>query len=150
MSAQIESPSYAVPVALLRSPEVCDRAGITYRQLDLWSRKGVIAPVQEATGPGSRRLFSSPQVQALALLGTLASLGASTSVLGNVYALASEWPTDLWAGRIVVLADGDIYPAEGLPPGVAGWTVDLARMAPQIAEAYETGRMPTMLPEINA
>lgn len=36
---------------LLSSSDVCRLAGITYRQLDLWTRKGLIEP--EIPSPGS-------------------------------------------------------------------------------------------------
>ena len=42
---------------LIRSPEVCRRAGITYRQLDYRVRMGHITPVVDADGPGTTRLF---------------------------------------------------------------------------------------------
>lgn len=48
----------------LTSAEVCDAAGITYRQLDYWIRRGYVSPsVQDAEGPGSLRLFSAADLE---------------------------------------------------------------------------------------
>ena len=43
---------------LLRSPEVCARAGCTYRQLDFWVRCGYLRPARAAAGSGTQRLFT--------------------------------------------------------------------------------------------
>lgn len=46
-------------------------AGITYRQLDYWTRIGLIVPsIQSAKGSGTRRRFSARDVRILAALGT--------------------------------------------------------------------------------
>lgn len=43
----------------LTSHDVARRAGISYRQLDYWARKGAIAPsIAEADGPGNYRRWS--------------------------------------------------------------------------------------------
>lgn len=34
----------------MRSPEVCRRAGITYRQLDYWTRTGLVIPSEDNIG----------------------------------------------------------------------------------------------------
>lgn len=42
-----------------RGPEVCKIAGVSYRQLDYWTRTGLIqASVAEARGSGTQRLYS--------------------------------------------------------------------------------------------
>lgn len=49
---------------MLRSKEVCARAGCTYRQLDYWIRAGYLEPwmVIGEGGSGSVRLFERGQV----------------------------------------------------------------------------------------
>lgn len=43
----------------LSSTEVCRQAGVTYRQLDYWVRKGYVTPsLAVATGSGTHRRFS--------------------------------------------------------------------------------------------
>lgn len=58
------------------SPELCQLAEITYRQLDYWTRHGYLNPsVQEADGPGSRRRYSAEDVARARILGRLSQLG---------------------------------------------------------------------------
>lgn len=46
------------------SVEVCDAAGITYRQLDWWCRSDYVRPsVQQADGTGTRRLWSAADLE---------------------------------------------------------------------------------------
>lgn len=48
----------------LTSGEVCERLGITYRQLDYWTTKGYVRPsVERATGPGSLRRWSHSDLE---------------------------------------------------------------------------------------
>lgn len=49
----------------LNSHEACRAAGITYRQLDYWTRHGYIVPYTEANGSGTRRRFDSMDVERL-------------------------------------------------------------------------------------
>ncbi len=42
---------------LLTSQDVVDLSGISYRQLDYWTRRGWVEPVVAADGSGSQRLF---------------------------------------------------------------------------------------------
>ncbi len=42
---------------LLTSVEVVERSGLSYRQLDYWTRQGFVEPVVAAAGPGAQRLF---------------------------------------------------------------------------------------------
>ena len=50
---------------LLTSSEVCQRTGLTYRQLDYWTRQGFVEPVVAAAGQGSNRLFDAAAVRAI-------------------------------------------------------------------------------------
>lgn len=52
-----------VPDGAFRGPQVCDLAGITYRQLDYWVRTGLLEPsVAYANGSGSQRLYSRSDI----------------------------------------------------------------------------------------
>lgn len=61
-------PSY-IPAA-----EVCQRAGVTYRQLDYWGRRGFI-PCQETKGSGYPRRFTEDDVTYIALFAKLVKAG---------------------------------------------------------------------------
>jgi DNA-binding transcriptional MerR regulator len=47
---------------LLSSAEMCERAGVTYRQLDNWARKGYVTPAQPAAGCGTQRRWSGDEL----------------------------------------------------------------------------------------
>lgn len=53
-------------------------AGITYRQLDYWARTNLVEPsIQDATGSGSKRLYSFRDVLVLKLVKRLLETGIS-------------------------------------------------------------------------
>jgi hypothetical protein len=65
------------------APDAFRLAGITYRQLDYWARRGWVVPSVEAgTGRPGRRLYSPDDVLRLAALGHLGRSGADVGQLG--------------------------------------------------------------------
>ncbi len=67
----------------LSSTEACEAAGITYRQLDYWCRKRVIFPARRAHGSGTRRAWTPESVEALRVLGLVASTFGTASEFGG-------------------------------------------------------------------
>lgn len=62
----------AVTAAGYRGPQVCDMAGITYRQLDHWARVDLVAPsIADAHGSGTQRRYSLEDVACLRVVGQL-------------------------------------------------------------------------------
>ena len=62
----------AVTAVGSRGPQVCELAGITYRQLDYWARVGLVRPsITEAQGSGTQRRYSLADVAALKVVGQL-------------------------------------------------------------------------------
>lgn len=57
----------------ITSREVCERVGVTYRQLDYWCRVGLVAPTQPAHGQGSRRLFGPADVERVRRVAAIAA-----------------------------------------------------------------------------
>lgn len=53
----------------VRSVELCRLAGITYRQLDHWTRSGLLVPARSASGSGTQRLFTEDEAVIAAILG---------------------------------------------------------------------------------
>lgn len=45
------------------SAQVCQLAGVTYRQLDYWTRQGLIHPTIPARGSGSKRRWTWDDVE---------------------------------------------------------------------------------------
>lgn len=61
-----------------RGPQVCQIAGITYRQLDYWTRTNLICPtVAEATGSGSQRLYGFRDLVIIKIIKGLLDTGIS-------------------------------------------------------------------------
>ncbi len=64
------------PRSWYTTPEACQLAGVSYRQLDYWSRRGLLVPsITEADGSGSQRRYSSFDVAQARVLGRLSALG---------------------------------------------------------------------------
>lgn len=60
----------------LTSVQLCRAAGCTYRQLDYWTRRGLIEPAVQAEGSGTRRGWSVddiPRVRRLVIAARFAS-----------------------------------------------------------------------------
>lgn len=59
-----------------RGPEVCALTGITYRQLDYWTRSGLIVPsVSRAHGSGTQNRYSKRDVADLRIMHDLVAAG---------------------------------------------------------------------------
>lgn len=61
-----------------RGPEVCKLVGISYRQLDYWTRTGLVrSSLADAHGSGTQRLYSDQDLLHLAVIKRLCDAGAS-------------------------------------------------------------------------
>lgn len=49
----------------LSSTEIAKAAGVTYRQLDYWARRGYIIPYNDSFGSGDPRLWALEQIEEL-------------------------------------------------------------------------------------
>lgn len=106
------------------SDQAASLAGITYRQLDYWIRRGLIEPIGDAQpGSGVGRQFDIDEVFTLTIVADLVRLGANldsaTRVAGwmRMIGLATR-------GSIFIDVDGWIL---NEPPG-ACYTVDLDQL----------------------
>lgn len=66
---------------LYTAAELGSIAGLSYRQLDHWTRIGLVTPRIGARGKGSRRVFDSEDVITLLTIGRLRGLGIPTEVI---------------------------------------------------------------------
>ena len=81
---------------VLTSRQVCDEAGISYRQLDYWSRQGVLGDDNRDRGSGNKRRWTRRQAVTLAVVGRFVELGARPSELGELVAFLNDLPGDEW------------------------------------------------------
>lgn len=103
----------AVTVAGFRGPQVCELAGITYRQLDHWARVDLVAPsVTPAHGSGTQRRYSLEDVACLRVVGQLRE-GARLLAVDSpkcrevVDVVRRRWP-ELGADSFVLLSAADV------------------------------------------
>lgn len=62
----------------LRLPDICERAGITYRQADYWVHQGFLSCASDTTGTGVPRNFSYEDLRVAIVLGRLSRWGVAT------------------------------------------------------------------------
>jgi len=122
--------------AVLSSREAADRAGITYRQLDYWTRAALPVLTDHAEpGSGNRRRWQPHQVAVLTVVGRCVELGARPSDLGPVveYLMGldpTEWRGVLFVDPVAGRASrdpGELHRDQGR---VAGWYIGLEGYAP--------------------
>lgn len=76
-----------------RAPEACEVAGVTFRQLDYWTRTGLVtSSVREAAGSGTQRLYSRDDVVALRIVRELLAAGMSLTVTRQLLPLLLREP----------------------------------------------------------
>lgn len=69
----------------IRTPDVCQLTGITYRELDYWARTDVVRPsIQDAKGQGSARLYSVEDIVLLSVMKHLRDHGVSLDAIRAV------------------------------------------------------------------
>lgn len=92
------------------SKDAAAKAGATYRQLDYWVRKGLIAPsIREAEGHGTRRRWSTMDVRRIRVIVKALEMGAVNPVrtLEGVQDLTIPSTgyvvVDLWTHRAKVI-----------------------------------------------
>jgi DNA-binding transcriptional MerR regulator len=89
-----------------RGPQTCKIVGITYRQLDYWTRTGLVTPsVQEATGSGSQRLYSFNDLLQLKVIKSLTDAGASLQKVRQAIDYVRDNLDDDWS-KVTIVTDG--------------------------------------------
>ena len=95
-----------------RVPEVCRIVGISYRQLDYWTRTGLIRPsIRDAQGSGTQRMYSFQDLVALKVIKNLLDTGVSLQRVRK----AAEYLRDMKkpVHGVTLMSDGvRIYEAE--------------------------------------
>lgn len=70
---------------LYESTQVCEIAGITYRQLDYWMRRGLVTPAKQyGPGSGHRRGYTADEVRHIAVMGRLVRDGFDPEVAAGL------------------------------------------------------------------
>jgi DNA-binding transcriptional MerR regulator len=89
-----------------RGPQTCKIVGISYRQLDYWTRTDLVVPsLQEAQGSGTQRLYSFNDLLQLRVIKNLTDAGASLQKVRQAIEYVRGHLEDDWS-RITIVADG--------------------------------------------
>lgn len=95
------------PPAGYRGTTVCAITGITYRQLDYWTRSNVTtASITPAAGSGSQRLYSHRDVLNIALARTLINSGLTLDAVRSTLHAVGGFQTGTFA-RATLLVHGE-------------------------------------------
>lgn len=87
--------------------EAAELAGVTYRQLDYWTREGLVRPCRPARGSGSSRRYSTGEVELLRVIGVLSSMGVQGAALRRAAERVEEL-IGAGGGWLVVAPDGGV------------------------------------------
>ena len=89
-----------------RGPQTCKIVGITYRQLDYWTRTNLVAPtIQEAKGSGTQRVYSFNDLLQLKVIKSLTDAGASLQKVRQAIDYVRDHLDADW-GRVTLVTDG--------------------------------------------
>jgi DNA-binding transcriptional MerR regulator len=93
-----------------RGPQTCKIVGITYRQLDYWTRTGLVTPsLQEAQGSGTQRLYSFNDLLQLKVVKGLTDAGASLQKVRQAIDYVRDHLADDWSEVTIVTDGGGVY-----------------------------------------
>lgn len=89
-----------------RGPQTCKIVGISYRQLDYWTRTELVEPsIQPAQGSGTQRLYSFNDLLQLKLIKSLTDAGASLQKVRQAIEYVRAHVNDDWS-KVTIVADG--------------------------------------------
>ena len=92
-----------------RGPQVCSIVGITYRQLDYWTRTKLIkASVADAAGSGTQRLYSYEDLLQIKVIKSLLDSGFDLKKVRKVIETLSDRLGEDVASANIVISDGQI------------------------------------------
>ncbi|MEA2461432.1 MAG: hypothetical protein QOH90_1609, partial [Actinomycetota bacterium] len=93
-----------------RGPQTCKIVGISYRQLDYWTRTGLVIPsLQEAQGSGTQRLYSFNDLLQLRVIKNLTDAGASLQKVRQAIDYVRDHLDDDWSSVTIVADGGGVY-----------------------------------------
>ena len=90
-----------------RGPQACKIVDITYRQLDYWTRTGLVVPsLREAKGSGTQRLYSFNDLLQLKVIKSLTDAGASLQKVRQAIDYVRNHLADDWS-KVTIVTDGN-------------------------------------------
>ena len=93
-----------------RGPQACKIVGITYRQLDYWTRTGLVrASVRDAQGSGTQRLYSFNDLLQLKVIKRLTDAGASLKKVRQAIEYVTTNLEDDWSKATIATDGNGVY-----------------------------------------
>jgi len=93
-----------------RGPQACKIVDITYRQLDYWTRTGLVVPsIQAAQGSGTQRLYSFNDLLQLKVIKSLTDAGASLQKVRQAIDYVRDDLEDDWSKVTIVTEGAGVY-----------------------------------------
>lgn len=93
-----------------RGPQTCKIVGITYRQLDYWTRTNLVQPsIHQAAGSGDQRLYSFNDLLQLKVIKQLTDAGASLQKVRQAIDYVRTELDDDWSKATIVTDGAGVY-----------------------------------------
>jgi DNA-binding transcriptional MerR regulator len=138
-----------------RGPQACKIVGITYRQLDYWTRTGLVEPsLQPAHGSGTQRLYSFNDLLQLKVIKNLTDAGASLQKVRQAIDYVQHHVDEDWS-TVTIVANGggvfactseaEVFDVMRKGQGVLGAVVDVGHVRDQLTGTLRELR-PTAVP----
>lgn len=90
-----------------RAPQTCKIVGVTYRQLDYWTRTDLVEPsLAPAKGSGTQRLYSFNDLLQLKVIKGLTDAGASLQKVRQAIDYVRNNLSDDWS-KVTIVTDGN-------------------------------------------
>jgi DNA-binding transcriptional MerR regulator len=125
-----------------RGPQACKIVNISYRQLDYWTRTGLVTPsIQQAHGSGTQRLYSFNDLLQLKVIKSLTDAGASLQKVRQAIDYVRDNLRDEWSSVTIVTdgrgvyactSDAEVVDLLRKGQGVLGAIVAVDRVAKQL------------------
>lgn len=81
------STHHPLPEGLVNGAQLATLTGLSYRQVDFWTRSGYLHPVETSPGSGHQWMYPPSEVTAALLMATLVEAGLLPAV---AYGIASD------------------------------------------------------------
>lgn len=126
-----------------RGPQACKIVGITYRQLDYWTRTDLVQPsLQPAQGSGTQRLYSFNDLLQLKVIKSLTDAGASLQKVREAIDYVRNHVDQDWSKVTIVANEGGVFACTSQAEvfdvmrkgqGVLGAVVDVGQVRTQLS-----------------
>lgn len=94
------------------APEILERTGITYRQLDHWTRIGYLRPDNGSPGSGNSRRYPATEADVADLMARLVGIGMAPKQAHTIARKMSKLPPDgkrqarIKDAKVIITFDG--------------------------------------------